>query len=145
LSESDKTLGHFTDKVQLVKKVLSLWSYRDLTCIGKVTLIKTLPLLALPILVQCLTVLPKPPVSVLNDIKDIQKSFIIIVYLEGAVHGNPALSQAILLRSCQDILVQCLTVLPKPPVSVLNDIKDIFHTFLWNSKKRQDQEICYYQ
>ena len=91
LSESDKTLGHFTDKVQLVKKVLSLWSYRDLTCIGKVTLIKTLALLALP------------------------------------------------------ILVQYLTVLPNPPVSVLNDIKDIFHNFLWNSKKRQDQEICYYQ
>ena len=91
LSESDKTLGHFTDKVQLVKKVLSLRSYRDLTCIGKVTLIKTLALLALL------------------------------------------------------ILVQCLTVLPNPPVSVLNDIKDIFHKFLWNSKKRQDQEICYYQ
>ena len=91
LSESDKTLENFTDKVQLVKKVLSLWPYRDLTCIGKVTVIKTLPLLALP------------------------------------------------------ILVQCLTVLPNPPVSVLNDIKDIFHTCLWNSKKGQDQEICYYQ
>ena len=39
--------------------------YTDLTCINKVTVIKTL---SLPILVQCLTVLPNPPDSVLNDI-----------------------------------------------------------------------------
>jgi hypothetical protein len=31
-----------------------------------------------------------------------QKSSMINVYLEGAVHGNSALSQAILLRSCQN-------------------------------------------
>jgi hypothetical protein len=55
LSESDKTLENFTEKVQSVKKILNLWSYRDLTYIGKVTVIKTL---ALPILVQSLTVLP---------------------------------------------------------------------------------------
>jgi hypothetical protein len=30
LSESDKTLENFTEKVQSVKKILSLWSYRDL-------------------------------------------------------------------------------------------------------------------
>ena len=65
LSESDKTLENFTEKVQSVKKILNLWSYRDLTYIGKVTVIKTL---ALPILVQSLTVLPNPPDSVLNDI-----------------------------------------------------------------------------
>ena len=52
LSESDKTLKNFTEKVQSVKKILNLWCYRDLTYIGKVTVIKTL---ALPILVQCLT------------------------------------------------------------------------------------------
>jgi hypothetical protein len=45
-----------------------LWSYRDLIYIGKVTVIKTL---ALPILVQCLTVLPNPPDSVLNDIQEV--------------------------------------------------------------------------
>ena len=55
LSESDKTLENFTEKVQSVKKY-----------IGKVTVIKTL---ALPILVQCLTVLPNPPDSILNDIE----------------------------------------------------------------------------
>jgi hypothetical protein len=58
LSESDKTLENFTEKVQSVKNILNLWSYRDLTYIGKVTVIKTL---ALPILVQSLPVLPSPP------------------------------------------------------------------------------------
>ena len=67
LSESDKTLGNFTEKVQSVKNILNLWSYRDLTYMDKVTVIKTL---ALPILVQCLTVLPNPPDSVLNDIQE---------------------------------------------------------------------------
>jgi hypothetical protein len=65
LSESDKTLENFTEKVQSVKTILNLWSYRHLTYSGKVTVIKTL---ALPILVQCLTVLPNPPDSILNDI-----------------------------------------------------------------------------
>ena len=51
-----------------MKKILNLWSYRDLTHIGKVTVIKTL---ALPILVQCLTVLPNHPDSILNDIEKI--------------------------------------------------------------------------
>jgi hypothetical protein len=59
-------MENFTEKVQSVKKILNLWSYRDLTYIGKVTAIKTL---ALPILVQCLTVLPNPPDSILNDIE----------------------------------------------------------------------------
>jgi hypothetical protein len=56
-----------------VKKILNLWSYRDLTYIGKVTVIKTL---ALPILVQCLTVLPNPPDSILNDIEKIFYKFL---------------------------------------------------------------------
>ena len=46
---------------------------RDLTCIGKVTVIKTL---VLPILVQCLTVLPNPPDSILNDIEQIFYKFL---------------------------------------------------------------------
>ena len=73
LSESDKTLENFTEKVQSVKKILNLWSYRDLTYIGKVTVIKTL---ALPILVQCLTVLPNPQDSILNDIEKIFYKFL---------------------------------------------------------------------
>ena len=50
-----------------------MWSYRDLTYIGKVTVIKTL---ALPILVQCLTVLPNPQDSILNDIEKIFYKFL---------------------------------------------------------------------
>ena len=66
-------MGNFTEKVQSVKKILNLWSYRDLTYIGKVTVIKTL---ALPILVQCLTDLPNPPDSILNDIQEIFYKFL---------------------------------------------------------------------
>ena len=68
LSESDNTLGNITEKAKLVKNILNLWSYRDLIYIGKVIVTKTL---ALPILVQCLTVLPNPPYSALNDIEEI--------------------------------------------------------------------------
>ena len=50
-----------------------MWSYRDLTYIGKVTVIKTL---ALPILVQSLTVLPNPQDSILNDIEKIFYKFL---------------------------------------------------------------------
>ena len=72
LSESDKTLGNFTEKVQSVKTISSLWSYRDLIYIGKVIVTKTL---ALSILVQCLTVLPSPPYSAFNDIEEILDKF----------------------------------------------------------------------
>ena len=54
-------------------KISNLWSYREiLTYIGMVTVIKTL---AHHILVQCLTVLPNPPDSVLNDIDEIFINF----------------------------------------------------------------------
>ena len=59
-------------KFNQCKQILNLWSYRDLTYSGKVTVIKTL---AFPILVQCLTVLPNPPDSVLNDIQEIFYKF----------------------------------------------------------------------
>jgi hypothetical protein len=39
MSESDKTLGNFTEKVQSVKKILNLWSYRDLTYCYKRTVL----------------------------------------------------------------------------------------------------------
>ena len=38
----DYMLVGITIPVQSVKKILNLWSYRDLTYIGKVTVIKTL-------------------------------------------------------------------------------------------------------
>jgi hypothetical protein len=40
--------------------------------------------------------------AIKNDPEIFQKSSMTNVYLEGAVHGNSALSQAILLRSCQN-------------------------------------------
>jgi hypothetical protein len=49
---------------QRINKILSAWGWRDLTFIGKITIIMSL---ALPILIQILTVLP-------NILKDIQKS-----------------------------------------------------------------------
>jgi hypothetical protein len=73
VSESYKTLENFTETVQSVKTILNLWSYRVLTYIGKVTVIKTL---ALPILVQSLTVLPNPPDSIFNDIEKIFYTFL---------------------------------------------------------------------
>ena len=60
-------------KLNQWKKYNNLWSCRDLTYIGKVTVIKTL---ALPILVQCLTVLRNPPDSVFNDIEKIFYKFL---------------------------------------------------------------------
>ena len=56
-----------------MKKILNLWSYRDLTYIGNVIVIKTL---ALPILVQSLTVLPNPPESILNDSETVFYQFL---------------------------------------------------------------------
>ena len=43
--------------------------------------------------------------------------------------------KSLLLRLALPILVQCFTVLPNPPDSILNDIEKIFYKFLWNGKK----------
>jgi hypothetical protein len=47
---------------------LNTWCYRALTYIGRITVIKTL---ALPNLIQSLTVLPNPPEWVITEIEDI--------------------------------------------------------------------------
>ena len=65
LNSPDKTLLNFLDKLQSINKILCAWCWRDLTFIGKITVIKSL---ALPILIQILTVLPNPPDNILNDI-----------------------------------------------------------------------------
>lgn len=72
LTKPDKTLGNFIDKIQSVKRLLNNWIYRELTFIGKVTIIKTL---ALPILIQLLTVLPNPPDYIFNDIQKLFFNF----------------------------------------------------------------------
>ena len=65
LNSPDKTLLNFSDKLQSINKIQSAWCWRDLTFIGKITIIKSL---ALPILIQILTVLPNPPDNILKDI-----------------------------------------------------------------------------
>jgi len=70
LNSPDKTLLNFPDKLQSINKILSDWCWHDLTFIGKITVIKSL---ALPILIQSLTVLPNPSDNIL---KDIQKLFL---------------------------------------------------------------------
>ena len=74
---------------------MSSWAYRDLTYIGRITVIKTL---ALPLLVQILTVLLNPPAQVMKEIQDmfykylwdgkpdkIKRNFIINNYEEGGL------------------------------------------------------------
>jgi hypothetical protein len=45
--------------------ILRSWFWHDLTFFGKITVTKSL---ALPILIQILTVLPNPAVNILKDI-----------------------------------------------------------------------------
>ena len=71
--KEDKTLENFGEKIRKIKNILSSWAYRDLTYIGRITVIKTL---ALPLLVQILTVLPNPPAQVSKEIQDIFYKFL---------------------------------------------------------------------
>jgi hypothetical protein len=68
LLQKDKTLINFTKKIKSMKGLLNTWCYRELTYIGRITVIKTL---ALPILIQSLTVLPNPPEWVIKRTQDI--------------------------------------------------------------------------
>ena len=58
LFATDKTALNFSQKIEKIKNLLNSWIYRDLTYMGRITVIKSL---ALPILIQVLTVLPNPP------------------------------------------------------------------------------------
>jgi hypothetical protein len=62
-----KLSKNYGEKIKNVKNILSSWAYRDFTYIGRITVIKTL---ALPLLVQILTVLPNPPTQVMKEIQD---------------------------------------------------------------------------
>ena len=52
---------------------MSDWSLRNISLLGKITVIKTL---ALPILVQCFTVLPDPPDHIIKSLQNIFYTFI---------------------------------------------------------------------
>jgi hypothetical protein len=49
LFTEDKTAINFKQKIEKIKKLLNSWIYRDLTYMGKITVIKSL---AMPILIQ---------------------------------------------------------------------------------------------
>ena len=51
-------IQNFHNKFEKMKNVVNDWSFRNLSLIGRTTVIKTL---VLPIIIQCLTVLPDPP------------------------------------------------------------------------------------
>ena len=73
LFSPDKTALNFEEKVEKMRNLLQTWTLRDLTYIGKITVIKSL---ALPILIQSLTVLPNPAQSVFKEINQIFFNFL---------------------------------------------------------------------
>ena len=73
IMNNDMTKHNFTCKLEKVRNILNSWCGRDLTYIGRTIVIKTL---AMPVLVQILTVLPNPPVPILKDIQNIFYKFL---------------------------------------------------------------------
>ena len=73
LHKSDRYIDNFTQKIEQIQRLLGDWSLRNISLIGKVTVIKTV---ALPILVQPFTVLPDPPIHIVKKIQDIFFNFL---------------------------------------------------------------------
>ena len=73
LLNADHFSVDFNEKLQSVQTLLSDWSLRNLSLVGKVTVVKTL---AFPILVQILTVLPNPSMQVLKRFQTVFFNFI---------------------------------------------------------------------
>ena len=69
----DKTVINFEEKKTKMTALLKSWSYRNLTYIGKITVIKSL---ALPIIIQSLTVLPNPPKIFLTEVQNMFYNFV---------------------------------------------------------------------
>ena len=69
----DKSAINFDQKIHKIRTLLNTWIYRDLTYMGKITVIKSL---ALPILIQALTVLPNPAEKVFKEIQNIFFNFL---------------------------------------------------------------------
>jgi exonuclease III len=67
------TSENLLPKINSIKRLLNIWKARNLTPLGKITVIKSL---ALPIITHLLTVLPDPDQSILKDIEDIFYHFI---------------------------------------------------------------------
>ena len=73
LLNADHFSVNFNEKLQSVQTLLSDWSLRNLSLVGKVTVVKTL---AFHILVQILTVLPNPSMQVLKRFQTVFFNFI---------------------------------------------------------------------
>ena len=73
LLKEDKYKDNYISKIDQIKRLLNDWSLRKISLRGKITVIKTL---ALPILVQCFTVLPNPPDHIIKQLQDIVFSFL---------------------------------------------------------------------
>ena len=64
---------NFPPKLQKLKNILRIWNMRDLTPIGRITVLKSL---GLSQLIFLLSVLPKPPEGFLQEINSLMYSFI---------------------------------------------------------------------
>jgi hypothetical protein len=73
LSKDDRYIDNYYSKLEKIKKLLNDWSLRNISLLGKITVIKTL---ALPILGQWLTVLPDPPDHIIKSLQNIFNIFI---------------------------------------------------------------------
>ena len=73
VNSEDSTGKNYKNKIKSVKNLLNDWSFRSLSLIGKVCIIKTL---ALPIFIQIFTVLPVPSEQILKEIETIFFDFI---------------------------------------------------------------------
>ena len=73
VNQEDITGSNYTNKIQSAQRLLSDWSFRSLSLLGKVCVVKTL---VLHISVQILTVLPTPSEQVLKDIEKMFFEFI---------------------------------------------------------------------
>ena len=69
----DKTAYNFKEKIEKINSLLNTWIYQDLTYLGKITVIKSL---ALPILIQSLTILPNPSFENFKKIENIFFKFL---------------------------------------------------------------------
>ena len=73
LQKENYLLENYQNNIKSITRILNSWCFRNVSLIGKVTIIKTL---AMPILIQNLTVLPPPPAYFYKQINTLFFSFI---------------------------------------------------------------------
>jgi hypothetical protein len=73
IDQSKMITEHLLPKINSMKCLLNIWKSRNLTPLGKITVIKSL---TLPIITHLLTVLPDPDTNIITDIENIFFNFI---------------------------------------------------------------------